>query len=123
MGLRCRLIIGMAVVTLASGVPSYKYGTDVIDTAKSSFGYRGAVIPLFGLLATLVGWTFVVEALTARGAANIAATVTGSEITGNAHEHLVVGVALAALVLVWAISSRGQNFSSDSMAILGRCIW
>lgn len=109
MGYVVGLIIGMAVVTLASGVPSYKYGTDVIDTAKSSFGYRGAIIPLFGLLATLVGWTFVVEALTARGAANIAATVTGSEITGNAHEHLVIGVALAALVLVWAIALKGPK--------------
>ena len=43
----------MALVNLASGAPSYKYGTDVIDTAKASFGYRGVIIPLFGLLATL----------------------------------------------------------------------
>lgn len=109
MGYVIGLIIGMSIVTLASGVPSHKYGTDVIDNAKSSFGYRGIVVPLFGLLATLVGWSYVVEALTARGAANIAATITGSEVTGSSHEYLVIGVALATLVLVWIISSKGPK--------------
>ncbi len=109
MGYVVGLIIGMALVTLASGAPSFKYGTDVIDTAKSSFGTRGIVIPLFGLLATLVGWSFVLEALTARGAANIAATVTGAEVTGNSHEHLVVLVAFAALGLVWLITTKGPT--------------
>lgn len=109
MGYVVGLMIGMAIVTLASGAPSFKYGTDVIDTAKSSFGYRGIVVPLFGLLATLVGWSYVVEALTARGAANIAATVTGSEVTGSSHEHLVILVAFAALILVWLIASKGPK--------------
>lgn len=110
MGYVIGLIIGMALVSLASGVPSFKYGTDPIDSAKSSFGYRGIVIPLFGLMATLVGWSYVVEALTARGAANIAATLTGSELTGGNHEHLVIAVALAALVLVWAVTCKGPKF-------------
>jgi len=104
------LVIGMAIVTLSSGVPSYKYGTDVIDTAKASFGYKGIAIPLLGLLATLIGWTFVVQALTARGAANVAATVSGSEITGSSHEQLVIGVAFATIVLVWFIASKGPKF-------------
>lgn len=88
MGYVIGLMIGMAIVTLASGVPSHKYGTNVINNAKSSFGYRGIVVPLIGLLATLVGWSYVVKALTARGAANIAATITGTEVTGASHEHL-----------------------------------
>jgi nucleobase:cation symporter-1, NCS1 family len=103
------LVIGMAIVSLASGAPSYKYGTDVIDTAKSSFGYRGMVVPLFGLLATLVGWSYVVEALTSRGAANIASAVSGVSSTGGAHEKLVIAVALASLVLVWLIASKGPK--------------
>ncbi|MEM5372088.1 cytosine permease [Paraburkholderia azotifigens] len=109
MGYVIGLVIGMALVSLASGAPSYKYGTDVIDTAKSSYGYRGMVIPLLGLLATLIGWSFVVEALTARGAANIAATISGTNATGGAHEKLVIGVALASLVLVWLIASKGPK--------------
>lgn len=109
MGYVIGLMIGMAIVTLASGAPSHRYGTDVIDNAKSSFGYRGIIVPMFGLLATLVGWSYVVEALTARGAANIAATITGTEVTGTSHEHLVIGVALATLVLVWLIASKGPK--------------
>jgi NCS1 family nucleobase:cation symporter-1 len=101
--------VGMAIVSLASGAPSYKYGTDVIDTAKPSFGYRGMVVPLLGLLATLMGWSYVVEALTARGAANIAAAVSGTSATGGAHESLVVGVAFACLVLVWLVAAKGPK--------------
>ncbi|CAN1600146.1 cytosine permease [Pseudomonas mediterranea] len=119
MGYTIGLIIGMALVSLASGVPSFKYGTDPIDTAKPSFGYRGIVIPLFGLLATLIGWSYVVEALTARGAANVAATITGSQVTGDSHEHLVIGVALAALLLVWVIASKGPKLFERLNGFIG----
>ncbi|WP_236675707.1 cytosine permease [Pseudomonas mediterranea] len=119
MGYTIGLIIGMALVSLASGVPSFKYGTDPIDTAKPSFGYRGIVIPLFGLLATLIGWSYVVEALTARGAANVAATITGSQVTGDSHEHLVIGVALAALLLVWIIASKGPKLFERLNGFIG----
>ncbi|MGD8220969.1 cytosine permease [Pseudomonas thivervalensis] len=119
MGYVIGLIIGMALVSLASGVPSYKYGTDPIDTAKASFGYRGIIVPLFGLLATLIGWSYVVEALTARGAANVAATVTGSQVTGDSHEHLVIGVALAALFLVWFIACKGPKFFERLNGFIG----
>lgn len=119
MGYTIGLIIGMALVSLASGVPSFKYGTDPIDTAKPSFGYRGIVIPLFGLLATLIGWSYVVEALTARGAANVAATITGSQVTGDSHEHLVIGVALAALFLVWIIASKGPKLFERLNGFIG----
>lgn len=103
------LVIGMAFVSLASGAASFKYGTDVIDTSKSSFGYRGILVPLLGLLATLIGWSYVVEALTSRGAANIAATISGTDPTSLTHEKLVVGVALASLVLVWIIATKGPK--------------
>lgn len=119
MGYVIGLIIGMALVSLASGVPSYKYGTDPIDTAKASFGYRGIIVPLFGLLATLIGWSYVVEALTARGAANVAATVTGSQVTGDSHEHLVIGVALATLFLVWFIACKGPKFFERLNGFIG----
>lgn len=109
MGYVIGLVIGMALVSLASGAASYKYGTDVIDSAKASYGYRGIVVPLFGLLATLIGWSYVVEALTARGAANIAGTIAGTSATGGAHEKLVIAVALAALVVVWLIASKGPK--------------
>ncbi|MFB3303341.1 cytosine permease [Pseudomonas sp. AMR01] len=119
MGYVVGLIIGLALVSLASGAPSYKYGTETIDNAKSSFGYRGIIVPLFGLLATLIGWSYVVEALTARGAANVAATLTGSQVTGDSHEHLVIGVGLAALFLVWFITCKGPKFFERLNGIIG----
>ncbi|REE18130.1 purine-cytosine permease-like protein [Paraburkholderia sp. BL27I4N3] len=103
------MIIGMAVVTLASGGPTFKYGTDVVDSAKPSMGYRGAVIPLFGLLATLLGWSYVLEALTARGAANVVATITSTSSTSLPHEHLVICVGLVVLVLAWLITVKGPK--------------
>ncbi|MDR5799153.1 MULTISPECIES: cytosine permease [Caballeronia] len=103
------LVIGMSIVTLASGAASFKYGTDVIDSAKATFGYRGIIVPLIGLLATLIGWSFVVEALTSRGAANIAATITGTGPSSAAHEKLVIIVALGALVIVWLIAAKGPK--------------
>lgn len=99
------LLIGMSLVTLASAVPSHKYGIDTIDAAKSSFGVYGIILPLFGLLATLVGWTFVVVALTSRGAANVVATIQQS--ANEPSEGLVVVFALASIALVWLIASRG----------------
>jgi NCS1 family nucleobase:cation symporter-1 len=102
-------IIGMVLVTLTSGVPCFKYGTDIIDASKSSFGYRGIVVLLFGLLATLLGWTYVVEALTSRGASNIVATMTGTSVTGASHEKLVIWTAIGALFLVWLIATRGPK--------------
>lgn len=105
LGYLAGLLIGMAAVTLASAVPSYKYGVDTIDAAKSSFGTYGVLLPLFGLLATLVGWTYVVVALTARGAANVVQTLEQS--TDRPVEGMVIVLALASLFLVWLIASRG----------------
>src|SRR5579871_1338589 len=65
-GYLCGMIVGLVPVTLASGLPSYRYGIDPIDASKAAFGVRGIALPLFGALATLVGWTYVLVALTAR---------------------------------------------------------
>ncbi|MCA8494934.1 cytosine permease [Burkholderia arboris] len=111
--------LGMAVIALASGAASFKYGTDVIDTAKTSFGPRGIVVPLLGLLATLLGWSYVVEALTSRGAANIAAAMTGASFTSDDHEKLVVAVAFACIVLVWLIAAKGPKFFERLNSYIG----
>ncbi|RQM47100.1 hypothetical protein EHZ19_15715 [Paraburkholderia bannensis] len=103
------LVIGMSLVALSSGVPSFKYGTEVIDTAKASFGYRGASLPLFSLLATLLGWAYVVEALTSRGAANVVAAIGGGPANGDSHENVVIVVALVTLFVVWAITVKGPK--------------
>jgi nucleobase:cation symporter-1, NCS1 family len=105
LGYLCGMILGMVPVTLASGFPSYRYGVDTIDAAKASFGIRGMILPLIGLLATMVGWTYVLVALTARGAANIIQTVQAS--ADPTPEPIVIGFALLTLMLVWLLASKG----------------
>ncbi|MDK4731998.1 cytosine permease [Rhizobium sp. CNPSo 3490] len=105
LGYLAGMLIGMAVVVLASGLPSFKYGVEPIDAAKASFGPYGIVLPLFGLLATCVGWTYVVVALTARGAANVLQTVEQSEVATA--EPVVIGLALFTMFAVWLVASKG----------------
>lgn len=104
-GLVCGYAISLTLVVLASGMPSYRYGVDTIDATKSSFGRYGMVLPLFGLLATLVGWTYVLVAMTARGATNVIQTARGA--SGQTPEWLVVVIGIAVVIVVWLITSRG----------------
>jgi len=91
-------VIGLALVTPGCGMASYKYGIDTMDVAKSSFGTRGAVIPLICALITAAGWGFVVEALTAHGANNIVQTVRGDQI--GVSSYLTVSLALLSIGFV-----------------------
>jgi purine-cytosine permease-like protein len=99
------MIAGMVPVTLAAGFPSFRYGVETLDAAKASFGRRGIVLPMIGLIATLAGWTYVVIALTARGAGNVVQQVRGAH--GSAPQSLVILVALTIIGLVWLIATKG----------------
>lgn len=98
------LLLGMVPVTLASGIGPYKYGVETLDAAKAAFGRWGMIVPLVGLVATLAGWTYVVVALTARGAGNVIKQARGGETTP---EGVIIGIALFSIVLVWLIASKG----------------
>ena len=106
LGYLCGVILGLVPVVLASGLPSYRYGIDPIDAAKASFGVNGAVLPLLGALATMIGWTYVVVALTARGAAGLLRVVQGAE---HPSETFAIVVALITLFMVWLIARRGPR--------------
>jgi nucleobase:cation symporter-1, NCS1 family len=68
---------------------------------------------------TLVGWTYVVEALTSRGAANLASSFVTGGLGDQAREHLVIVVANAALLLVWLIASKGPKLFERFNAYIG----
>ena len=106
LGYLCGVILGLVPVTLSSGLPSYRYGVEPIDAAKAAFGVNGAVLPLVGALATMIGWTYVVVALTARGAAGLLQVMRHEE---RPNETAAIVVALAALVMVWAVARRGPR--------------
>src|SRR5689334_19701030 len=44
LGYLAGVIVGMVIVTLASGLASNRYGVDTTDAAKASYGVRGTVI-------------------------------------------------------------------------------
>lgn len=98
-------ILGMAIVAAAAALPSHRYGIETLDAAKSAFGVRGIGLPLVFLIVTLVGWTLVVMALTARGAGNVVQQLRGSD--ASASEAVVVSVGLLTIGLVWLLTAKG----------------
>lgn len=106
LGYLCGVILSLVPVVLASGLPSFRYGIEPIDVAKASFGVNGAIVPLLGALATMVGWTYVVVALTARGAAGLLRVVQHGAAP---NENFAIAVALVTLVMVWLIARRGPR--------------
>jgi NCS1 family nucleobase:cation symporter-1 len=107
LGYICGYLVSSALVILAAGMPSYRYGVDTIDAVKSSFGRYGVVLPLFVLLAALVGWTYVLVAMTARGAGNVIQTARDNG--GQTPEWLITVIGIAVVVMVWLIASKGPR--------------
>ena len=97
-------VIGLVPVTLASGMPSLRYGVDTIEAAKAPFGTRGIVLPLVASIATLVGWSCVVIALTAQGAANATQAIGNSKSSPSL---LLMAVGVAAVLATWLVVVRG----------------
>jgi nucleobase:cation symporter-1, NCS1 family len=103
-GYLCGMVLGLVPVTLASGLPSYRYGIDSIDAAKAVFGVNGTVLPLTCSLATLVGWTYVLVALSARGVTNLVAAAQSAK---DPNELIACSAAIVVLLATWLAASRG----------------
>lgn len=100
------LIVGEVVVVLAAGVPSFRSGVDTIDAAKSALGIRGAGLVLVTVLATCLGWAYVLVAMTAEGAGRLLRVVGGHPLL-QPDRTVVVVAALVLIVVVWALARRG----------------
>lgn len=96
-------IIGLLPVMLSGGLPSFRYGVDPIDATKSAFGVRGSVLPMFVLLVVNLSWSYLLVALTSRGAANVYQEISGGPVS----EWLVIGIAIVTLLLGWAMTIYG----------------
>lgn len=101
------LMIGLAVMLLAAGLPPYKYGLDTIDGAKAAFGPIGVVVPMFGLLATCIGWSYVLLAFTGKGGAVLLGIVAQASATPN--QYVVVASGLVAIIVVWLVAIWGPS--------------
>ncbi|MGE3599229.1 MAG: cytosine permease [Dehalococcoidia bacterium] len=98
------LIVGELVVVLAVGVQSYRVGVDTVDAAKSALGIRGAGLILAGVLATCLGWAYVLVAMTAEGIGSLTRVVIGPS---QHSQSIVIGAALVIIGAVWLLVRRG----------------
>jgi nucleobase:cation symporter-1, NCS1 family len=99
------LILGETLCLFAVGVPSFRYGLDSVDAAKAALGTRGAVVLLIMVLATSLGWAYVLMAMTSQGLATLLSP--GIQPNASSHGHLVTSAALGLLLLVWYLARRG----------------
>ena len=99
----CALLITLVPVVL-TGMPSFRYGVDTLDAVRTSFGVRGAVILLFGIFASSLGWMFILLALTARSFGTLVVSVTSAS---SVNEMYVIVFALVMLGVLWLLGCRG----------------
>ncbi len=99
------LILGEVVVSLAGGIPSWRYGIDTIDASKAALGTRGSVVLLITVLATWLGWADVLIAMPARGVGRL--VTLGVSMSSASGETVVVVATLLLLALTWLLAQRG----------------
>ena len=114
-GYLCGLLIGFAIVLVAAGMAPYRYGVDTIDSAKAAFGPFGVILPLLGLLATCIGWSYVLLAFTAKGAAHMVGMVTPGVATSDM---VVTTCGVAAIAAVWLGARKGPAFFQRLSALI-----
>ncbi|MBS0366326.1 MAG: cytosine permease [Proteobacteria bacterium] len=100
-------LIGMALVSLAVGIPSFRTGIDTVDAAKSALGVRGSLIFMVGIVFSCVGWGNILVAMTARSAAVLAHSLPLR--VGSQDEGIAIAVAVALVITIWWLASKGPK--------------
>lgn len=108
-------VIGLVPVLVSNGLPSFRYGIDPIDATKATFGVRGSVIPLLGLLYVALAWACVVTAFIAQGGATLATAALHHDAGEKVHLALVAAVAGCA----WAMVKLGPQFMERVNNVVG----
>jgi purine-cytosine permease-like protein len=107
LGYAVGLAMGIAFVTFAVGMVSYRYGVDTVDASKIALGSRGSVVVLLGVMCGALGWGNVLLAMTARGVVELfRGGASGSALFGESAIP-VVGVLLTGCV--WLLLRRGAG--------------
>jgi len=104
-GYMAGLIIGFVPVLLSIGIPCFRYGIDTMDVIKSSFGQRGHVFPVLGLIYCSLAWCSVVAALIAQGTLTLWTANTGNV----APVWCEPVMALVVVVLAWLLMRHGPQ--------------
>lgn len=99
------LMLALGPIYLASGMISFKHGVDPVDAVKSSFGTRGSVLMLVMILASTLGWSFVLVAMTGQAAGRLFQILfnPGGEVSNG----VVASVCILMLALIWLLLRKG----------------
>jgi purine-cytosine permease-like protein len=92
------------LVMLSAGLPTVRYGLELVDASKAVFGMRGRIVPLAGLLITCMGWSYVLAAMNAEALAHMTTAITGVPAART-----VVPWGLGVLLLAFVLTSRGPK--------------
>lgn len=98
-------LIGIAVGAFGVGLICNRFGIEMIDAIKGTYGPRGSWIVLAASLINFLGWIYILMVLAGQSVGNIV-----DEMFGISNPRLVVGVACAAALLTSiAVASRGPG--------------
>ncbi|MDV6011913.1 cytosine permease [Haloechinothrix sp. LS1_15] len=99
-------LIGVALVALATCLPSAKYGLEQYTALRSVFGLNGVRIVIAVLIPlSLAGWNAVLAIMVGRALTNVAGAALGVEFDPSGP--MVIVMSLLALVASWGILARG----------------
>ncbi len=99
-------LVAVVLVSLASCIPSAKYGIEQYTGLRSVYGANGVrafVLVLFPLVGA--GWNAILAVMCGRAMVNVINAVAGTEFDPNGG--LVITMALVAIVVSWIVLVKG----------------
>lgn len=99
-------IISVLLMSLATSVPSSKYGVDTFTASSSVLGRKGTKVYLLLVSCIMVGWIIVLCNMMTRSVTKIVGSVSGIEITNSAALY-VIGLLTA--IICWLVAWKGPN--------------
>lgn len=99
------LMLALGPIYLASGMISFKHGVDPVDAVKSSFGTRGSTLMLVMLLASTLGWSFVLVAMTGQAAGRLYQILFNP--SGEVSNNIIALACIVMLSLIWLLLRKG----------------
>lgn len=98
-------IVGVAVGAFSIGLICNRFGIEMIDAIKGTYGPRGSRIVLAASLINFLGWTYILMVLAGQSVGNIL-----NAMLGIPNSRAVVGIACAiVLLLTITIASQGPG--------------
>ncbi len=98
--------ISVLFVALSNAIPSSRYGIDQYVFLRSVFGKKGTKIPVILMVIVEFGWVATLAVMFGKASSNVYGAVTNTPPVSN---KVVIIFALLAIVISWAIVSRGSN--------------